>query len=78
MLVFISDLHFVDGTAGERTINPKAFDYFFKDLNGIIEDDRNTLKELNLVFLGDIFDLLRTWYWLDSPVDERPGPLKTT
>lgn len=40
MLIFISDLHFIDGTAGNHNINPKAFDYFFKDLLGIISDKK--------------------------------------
>jgi UDP-2,3-diacylglucosamine pyrophosphatase LpxH len=72
MLVFISDLHFIDGTAGSHNIKPKAFDYFFSDLRGIIEDKNNAIEEVIFVFLGDIFDLLRTTYWLTSPVNETP------
>jgi UDP-2,3-diacylglucosamine pyrophosphatase LpxH len=72
MLVFISDLHFIDGTAGSHNIKPKAFDYFFEDLNEIIGDPKNAIKEVVFVFLGDIFDLLRTTYWLTTPVDETP------
>lgn len=72
MLVFISDLHFIDGTAGKHNIKPKAFDYFFQDLNGIIEDANNAIQEVKVVFLGDIFDLLRTCNWFGYPVDERP------
>jgi UDP-2,3-diacylglucosamine pyrophosphatase LpxH len=75
MLVFISDLHFIDGTAGAHNIKPKAFDYFFDDLKGIIADENNAIQEVIFVFLGDIFDLLRTTYWLTTPVDETPwGP----
>ena len=72
MLIFISDLHFIDGTAGAHNINPKAFDYFFEDLRGIIGDPNNAIQEVIFVFLGDIFDLLRTTYWLTTPVDETP------
>jgi UDP-2,3-diacylglucosamine pyrophosphatase LpxH len=72
MLVFISDLHFIDGTAGSHNIKPKAFDYFFDDLQGIIGDKNNAIQEVIFVFLGDIFDLLRTTYWLTSPADETP------
>jgi UDP-2,3-diacylglucosamine pyrophosphatase LpxH len=72
MLIFISDLHFIDGTAGSHNIKPKAFDYFFEDVRGIIEDPNNAVQEVIFVFLGDIFDLLRTTYWLDTPVDETP------
>lgn len=72
MLIFISDLHFIDGTAGKHNINPRAFDYFFQDMRSIIEDKRNAIQEVTVVFLGDIFDLLRTWNWFGYPVDERP------
>jgi UDP-2,3-diacylglucosamine pyrophosphatase LpxH len=72
MLVFISDLHFIDGTAGSHNIKPKAFDYFFEDLRGIIDDPNNAIQEVIFVFLGDIFDLLRTTYWFTAPVDETP------
>ena len=72
MLIFISDLHFIDGTAGAHNIKPKAFDYFFEDLRGIIGDPNNAIQEVIFVFLGDIFDLLRTTYWLTTPVDETP------
>jgi UDP-2,3-diacylglucosamine pyrophosphatase LpxH len=72
MLVFISDLHFIDGTAGAHNIKPKAFDYFFDDLNGIIDEKDNAIQEVIFVFLGDIFDLLRTTYWFTAPVEETP------
>jgi UDP-2,3-diacylglucosamine pyrophosphatase LpxH len=72
MLVFISDLHFIDGTSGSHNIKPKAFDYFFDDLKGIIEKPDNDIQEVIFVFLGDIFDLLRTTYWFATPVDETP------
>jgi UDP-2,3-diacylglucosamine pyrophosphatase LpxH len=72
MLVFISDLHFVDGTAGEHNLPPRAFEYFFDDLVAIAKKPSNEIKEIKIVLLGDIFDLLRTENWFDYPVDERP------
>jgi UDP-2,3-diacylglucosamine pyrophosphatase LpxH len=75
MLVFISDLHFVDGSAGEHNIPWRAFDYFFDDLVGIINrpSNKGKIKELKLVLLGDIFDLLRTTAWFEPiPEDQRP------
>ena len=72
MLVFISDLHFVDGSAGEHNLSPRAFDYFFDDLTAIANKPSNDIKEIKLVLLGDIFDLLRTEGWFGYPVDERP------
>jgi UDP-2,3-diacylglucosamine pyrophosphatase LpxH len=71
MLVFISDLHFVDETAGKHNIPTEAFSIFFKDIAGIVESIKK-IKEIKIVFLGDIFDLLRTEEWFKHPVDERP------
>jgi len=76
MLVFISDLHFVDGTAGEHNLSSRAFEYFFDDLAAIAKKASNHIKEIKLVFLGDIFDLLRTEKWFGCPVDERPWGTK--
>lgn len=72
MLVFISDLHFVDGTAGEHNPPTKAFEYFFDDLVAIAGKESNTIKEIKLVLLGDIFDLLRTEKWFPYAENERP------
>jgi UDP-2,3-diacylglucosamine pyrophosphatase LpxH len=72
MLVFISDLHFVDGTAGEHNIPPRTWDYFFEDLAAIANKPSNKIKEIKIVLLGDIFDLLRTEKWFEFPLEERP------
>jgi UDP-2,3-diacylglucosamine pyrophosphatase LpxH len=75
MLVFISDLHFVDGSAGEHNAPTDAFEIFLEDIAGtadwLIKDGRE-ITEIKLVFLGDIFDLLRTEMWFDYPASERP------
>jgi UDP-2,3-diacylglucosamine pyrophosphatase LpxH len=72
MLVFISDLHFVDGSAGEHNLPTKAFEYFFDDLVSIASKESNQIKEIKIVLLGDVFDLLRTEEWF--PVDENKRP----
>jgi UDP-2,3-diacylglucosamine pyrophosphatase LpxH len=74
VLVFISDLHFVDGSAGEHNIPTAAVNYFFDHLVAIAHKDtqRNRIEEINIVLLGDIFDLLRTEYWLDRDENETP------
>lgn len=74
MLVFISDLHFADGKAGEHNINPRAFKYFFMDLLNLVQDKKNAIKEVKVVLLGDIFDLLRTTYWLEDDIPENDKP----
>ncbi len=75
MLVFISDLHFVDGTAGEHNIPWRAFDYFFDDLIDLANrpSNKGKIKEIKLILLGDIFDLLRTEEWVE-PITEAQRP----
>jgi UDP-2,3-diacylglucosamine pyrophosphatase LpxH len=72
MMGFISDLHFVDGSAGEHNLPPRTFEYFFDDLVDIANKPSNDVKEIKVVLLGDIFDLLRTENWFGYPVEERP------
>ena len=75
MLVFLSDLHFVDGTAGEHNVPIEAFEIFLEDIswaaNRLVDDGIN-VEEIKIVFLGDIFDLLRTEKWFPYPEAERP------
>ncbi len=75
MLVVISDLHFVDGTAGDHNVNCQAFKIFFEDIFGIAK--KNGVKDITLVFNGDIFDLIRTeaWFTDDMPLEQRPWGL---
>lgn len=75
MLVFVSDLHLVDGTAGEHNTPYRAFEYFFEDVRNIANkaSTKGKIKEIKLVLLGDIFDLLRTENWFEPvPEEERP------
>jgi UDP-2,3-diacylglucosamine pyrophosphatase LpxH len=75
MLVFISDLHFVDGSAGEHNTPWRAFDYFFNHITNIAtkKSNKGKIKEIKIILLGDIFDLLRTENWFEPiPAEERP------
>ncbi|MBW2206608.1 MAG: hypothetical protein JRG79_06825, partial [Deltaproteobacteria bacterium] len=75
MLVLISDLHFVDGSAGEHNVPVEAFHIFFEDIGGTAKRLRGkgaSIDEIKIVFLGDIFDVLRTEEWFSLPVSERP------
>jgi len=75
MLVFISDLHFVDGSAGEHNVPAEAFEIFFEDISWAanrLADNGRKVKEIKIVFLGDIFDVLRTEKWFPFPENERP------
>lgn len=70
MLVFISDLHFTDGTAGEHNVKSAAFDGFLQDL--AVHARKAKAEEIKIIFLGDIFDLIRTEKWFNFDEDERP------
>ena len=70
MLVFVSDLHFVDGTAGEHNVPVEAFRGTFQDLATHAKNAK--AEEVIIVFLGDIFDLLRTEKWFEVTEEQRP------
>ena len=71
MLVVISDLHFVDGTAGKHDLRPAAFeDVFLCDIMALAK--QNGAKEIKLLLLGDIVDLLRTTQWFAVDMADRP------
>lgn len=75
MLVIVSDLHFCDGTAYATKVEAPAFSMLLCEVGDLAE--KNGAKEIDLVFLGDVFDFLRTTAWftngtLDIPLSERP------
>ncbi len=75
MIAFISDLHFVDGSAGEHNVPVEAFHIFLEDIGWTAERLRTRgapIEEIKIVFLGDIFDLIRTEKWFSIPISERP------
>ena len=75
MLIFISDLHFMDGTAGKQNVPADAFKLFFESISAKCEwlkIDKKRIREIKIVFLGDTFDLLRTEKWFEYPEQQRP------
>jgi UDP-2,3-diacylglucosamine pyrophosphatase LpxH len=76
MLAIVSDLHFSDGTALGPNVAPAAFTQLIEELYALAE--RRGAADLDLVFLGDTFDLLRSERWLvdgagrEVPLAERP------
>lgn len=72
MLVVISDLHFSDGSATAENLSCEAFAIWLDDVLTLAR--ANGAQELRLLFLGDIFDLLRTEYWFyPAPGVELPA-----
>lgn len=71
MLIVISDLHFVDGTAGEHNLPASAFEsVFMSDVAALARAKGAT--ELKIVLLGDIPDLVRSQQWFDEDPADRP------
>lgn len=71
MLVVISDLHFVDETAGQHNLPVDAFQEVF--LSDVVElAIHKRAKEIVLLLLGDIPDLIRSAQWFNAPLAERP------
>lgn len=76
MLVVISDLHLIDGTAAAHNVSPAAFEsVLFSHIVALAR--HKGARELTLVLLGDILDPIRTTRWFEDagvpvPLDERP------
>ncbi|MDH5541615.1 MAG: metallophosphoesterase [Nitrospinota bacterium] len=71
MLVFISDLHLTDGSSGE-TINAGAFRKFTTVVGEMVEKAK--ADSLEIVFLGDIFDVIRSSVWSTTTIRPWSGP----
>jgi UDP-2,3-diacylglucosamine pyrophosphatase LpxH len=82
MLVILSDLHFSDATvSAEENVPARAFDYLAADLRGIVANRdasgarRNAIEDLEVLLLGDVFDVLRSARWRGEVMPwSRPGP----
>ena len=71
MLVAISDIHFVDGTAGEHNLPYGAFQsVFLSNVASLIKAKK--AKNLKILLLGDIIDLIRSTKWLETREADRP------
>lgn len=76
MLVFLSDIHLTDGSSG-TTIDPRAFNKFCQMMKNIIGDaKKSNIKNVEIVLLGDIFDLIRSDFWLRSENDGIAHPVR--
>ncbi len=75
MLVAISDLHLSDGTVG-KSLSADAFHIFRERLQQLAfsasqrsDGSYRPLESIDLLLLGDIFELIHSTHWLD----ENPG-----
>jgi len=71
VLVIISDIHLSDESTSWN-VDPDAFDLLRRDVQEEMEG--REIRELQIVLLGDIVDLVRTHYWIHAgiPANERP------
>jgi UDP-2,3-diacylglucosamine pyrophosphatase LpxH len=70
MLVFISDLHLSDGTSATINLKQSILERFLSDVARYSRKYKS--NSIKIILLGDIFDFLRTDYWMKVPIDERP------
>jgi UDP-2,3-diacylglucosamine pyrophosphatase LpxH len=76
MLAIISDLHFCDGSATDKNVAAKAFSMALDDICALARSaaTKDRPAHVDLVMLGDVFDLLRTERWFEDG-DGKPVPL---
>ena len=72
----MSDVHLTDGTSG-TTIAPRAFKKFGNILTDIIGDPKAAkIKKIDIVLLGDIFDVIRSSLWLRNGNQSEHRPIR--
>ena len=78
MIVIVSDLHLTDGSSGE-TIKEGAFRVFRERLRDLVydaskrEDGRyEPIRQVDVILLGDILDIIRSDQWCTAPPEVRP------
>jgi UDP-2,3-diacylglucosamine pyrophosphatase LpxH len=69
MLIIVSDLHLTDGTLAVTT-SASAFALFVRKIKDLIfeasyrsDGSYHPLREVDLILLGDIFDVTRSFHW---------------
>ena len=73
MLVFLSDLHFSDGTTSVNVHETAFQNLFFPQISSAVKR-KEKVKEIHLVLLGDIVDLVRTSWWFANVPDQKDRP----
>jgi UDP-2,3-diacylglucosamine pyrophosphatase LpxH len=78
VIVIISDLHLTDGSSGE-TIHEGAFRLFRERLRDLVYDASKRsdetyepIRQVDVILLGDILDIIRSTQWCTAPPEVRP------
>jgi UDP-2,3-diacylglucosamine pyrophosphatase LpxH len=72
MLVILSDIHFVDGSSANN-VKAEVFSKILKP-EILYNAKHREAKEIRIVLLGDIFDVVRTDYWFCKNIDMKNRP----
>ncbi|NIT61191.1 MAG: hypothetical protein GWN00_34800, partial [Aliifodinibius sp.] len=70
MLVILSDIHLTDESTATNVHGTAFSGVLSQEILGVAT--QKGAKEIHVVLLGDIFDLVRTDYWLKLNYEERP------
>ncbi len=73
MLVIFSDTHLSDETTS-RNVNGSAFELLGKQIAAALSPEHKNARRVDLLLLGDIFDLVRTSYWHDQRIPDKDRP----
>lgn len=66
LCVCLSDVHFTDGTVGNQSAEAVVWDKVFDSIVNMCKDKENDIKELTLVLVGDVVDMIRTARWAQN------------
>lgn len=68
MLVIVSDLLLADGSAGDHNLKPQVYVDFLDQISAAHAKVRehNPQSQVEIVYLGNIFDLRRTHFWFEQ------------
>jgi len=71
MLVLVSDIHLTDESTA-MNVDPSAFRVLLREI--LTSAAQRDAREMRVVLLGDVYDLVRTSYWhsRNVPPDDRP------
>jgi len=76
MLVILSDVHLTDGSSG-TTIDPRAFRKFSSLVKTVIGNPTEAkIRDVEIVLLGDIFDVIRSETWLRDQNRRAAQPIR--
>lgn len=78
MLVLLSDLHISDDSTSNNVDESAFVNILGPSIKESMSPKNKNAKELNIILLGDIFDLVRTDHWVANKIDDNDKPWNGT